>query len=98
MSSKDIKPKVRLGQTAESLRRRKILTAVALLAAAGGGYYYYQQSNPTKVEVPVAKVRRGEFVIAVKTRGDVRSTRSVTISVPQIPDPRQNHPQRRGDC
>ncbi|MBZ2176569.1 MAG: efflux RND transporter periplasmic adaptor subunit [Acidobacteriota bacterium] len=88
MSSKDIKPKVRLGQTAESLRRRKILTAVALLAAAGGGYYYYQQSNPTKVEVPVAKVRRGEFVIAVKTRGDVRSTRSVTISVPQIPDPR----------
>jgi multidrug efflux pump subunit AcrA (membrane-fusion protein) len=88
MSSKDIKPKVRLGQTKESLRRRNIITTVLVLAAAGGGYYYYVQSNPTKVEVPVAKVRQGEFVISVKARGDVRSSKSVTISVPQIPDPR----------
>ncbi len=103
MSSKDMKPKVRLGQTKESLRRRNIITTVLVLAAAGGGYYYYQQRNPTKVEVPVAKVRKGEFVISVKARGDVRSSKSVTITVPQIPDPRivrlaeTGKPVRKGD-
>jgi HlyD family secretion protein len=86
--SKDIKPKIRLGQSEASLRRRNIITGLLVVAAAGGGYYYYTQSAPTKVEVPVAKVRKSEFVISVKARGEVRSSRSVTISVPQIPDPR----------
>ena len=88
MSSKDIKPKIRLGQSEGSLRRRNILTGLFVAAVVGGGYYYYTEKGTTKVEVPVAKVRKGEFVIAVKVRGEVRSSRSVTLSVPQIPDPR----------
>jgi RND family efflux transporter MFP subunit len=87
--SKDLKPKQRLGQTAESRRRRMIIWTVLLLAGAGGGYaaYRYGQKEQT-VEVPVAKVRRGEFVIAVRTRGEIRSTRSELIAAPQVPDPR----------
>ncbi|MCX6603096.1 MAG: hypothetical protein NTV52_05840, partial [Acidobacteria bacterium] len=103
MSSKDIKPKIRLGQSEGSLRRRNIMTGLLLVACAGGGYYYYTQNGTTKVEVPVAKVRRGEFVIGVKARGEVRSSRSVTLSVPQIPDPRivrlaeTGKPVKKGD-
>ena len=103
MSSKDIKPKIRLGQSEGSLRRRNIMTGLLLAACAGGGYYYYTKNGTTKVEVPVAKVRRGEFVIGVKARGEVRSSRSVTLSVPQIPDPRivrlaeTGKPVKKGD-
>jgi len=86
--SKDIKPKLRLGQSASGNRRRGITILVTLLAIAGGGYAAYRYTGQTKVEVPVARVRRGEFVISVKTRGEVRSSRSVVLSAPQIPDPR----------
>ena len=40
------------------------------------------------VEVPVAKVRRGEFIISVKTRGEIRSVHSEILTAPQVPDPR----------
>ncbi len=74
-----------------------------LTALAGGGYAAYRYTGSTVVEVPVAKVRRGEFVIAVKTRGEIRSTRSVILTAPQVPDPRitklaeSGKPIRKGD-
>lgn len=86
--SKDIKPKVRLGQSAAGNRRRMILIAVLTVVAAGGGYAAYRYTGQVKVEVPVARVRKGEFVISVKTRGEIKSSRSVILSAPQIPDPR----------
>lgn len=86
--SKDIKPKVRLGQSASGNRRRVITSILVLGLLAGGGYAAYRYTGQTKVEVPVARVRQGEFVISVKTRGEVRSSRSVILSTPQIPDPR----------
>lgn len=101
--SKDLKPKIRLGQNAASRRRRYITWAVIGAALAVGGYAAYRKSEPTKVEVPVAKVRKGEFVISVKARGEVRSSRAVLISVPQIPDPRivrlaeSGKPVRKGE-
>lgn len=86
--SKDVKPKQRLGQV--SSPRKKIVTWLLLLVAAGGGYYGYTryQATTTKVEVPVQKVRRGEFVIAVKTRGEIKSVRSELLAAPQVPEVR----------
>jgi HlyD family secretion protein len=87
--SKDLKPKQRLGQTAGAGRRRAIIWTVVLLGSAGGGYAYYRYTAASApVEVPVAKVRKGEFVISVRTRGEIRSTRSEIITAPQVPDPR----------
>ncbi len=87
--SKDLKPKQRLGQTPGSRRRQAIIWTVVLLGAVGGAYAAYRYSNQdAPVEVAVAKVRRGQFVIAVKTRGEIRSTRSEIITAPQVPDPR----------
>jgi multidrug efflux pump subunit AcrA (membrane-fusion protein) len=87
--SKDLKPKQRLGQTAGS-RRKKFITYTILLLAAGGGAYaaYRYNAENTIVEVPVAKVRRGEFIISVKTRGEIRSVHSEILTAPQVPDPR----------
>jgi HlyD family secretion protein len=86
--SKDLKPKVRLGQSAAGNRRRLFVTATLLCLLAAGGYAAYRYTGQTKVEVPVAKVRKAEFVISVETRGEVRSSRSVIVSAPQIPDQR----------
>ena len=102
--SKDIKPKQRLGQTAGSRRRRAIIYTVLLLAAGGGAYAAYRyNAESTVVEVPVAKVRRGEFIISVKTRGEIRSVHSEILKAPQVPDPRivrlaeSGRPIKKGD-
>lgn len=86
--SKDLKPKVRLGQSAAGNRRRMITSTILFCMLAAGGYAAYRYTGQTKVEVPVAKVRKAEFIISVKTRGEVRSSRSVIVSAPQIPDQR----------
>jgi multidrug efflux pump subunit AcrA (membrane-fusion protein) len=40
------------------------------------------------VEVSVAKVRRGDFIIGVRNRGEIKSVRSVILTAPQVPEPR----------
>jgi multidrug resistance efflux pump len=54
----------------------------------GGGYAAYRYGGTTEVEVATARVRRGDFIIAVRSRGEVRSTRSAILTAPQVPDPR----------
>lgn len=84
--SKDIKPTQRLGQSPQARRNRLIGWAVFAIVAVVGGYYAYQYVLGNQpVEVPVAKVRRSEFVIAVKTRGEIKSVTSVILTAPQVP-------------
>jgi multidrug efflux pump subunit AcrA (membrane-fusion protein) len=85
-------------------RRKKLLVWGILLAAAGGGAYAaLRRSSTTVVEVPVAAVRRGEFVLSVRTRGEIRSVRSITLNAPQVPEPRivrlaeSGKPIKKGD-
>ncbi|HYZ85677.1 MAG TPA: efflux RND transporter periplasmic adaptor subunit [Bryobacteraceae bacterium] len=102
--SKDLKPKQRLGQT-KGAQRRKIITYVVLVAVLGGGGYAYHRYNQqdTVVEVPVAKVRKADFIIGVKTRGEIRSVHSQILTAPQVPDPRivriaeSGRPVKKGD-
>jgi RND family efflux transporter MFP subunit len=102
MASKDVKPKQRLGQKSD--KRKKILIWSALVAlCGGGGYAAYYYTGTTEVEVPVARVRRGDFIISVRNRGEVKSTRSVILMAPQVPSPRivklaeSGKPIRKGD-
>lgn len=86
--SKDLKPKQRLGQ-AGSKRGKYITWTVLAVLACGGGYAWWRyQSKEEPVEVPVAKVRRSDFIIAVKTRGEIRSVQSIMVSAPQVPEAR----------
>src|SRR5512141_179885 len=86
--SKDIKPKIKLGQSAGERRRRIAGMIVLGLVLAGGGYAAYRYNTNVPVEVQVARVRKGEFTITVKARGELRSTRSTVIAAPQVPNPR----------
>lgn len=87
--SKDVKPKQRLGHTTAS-RRKRILSWMIFMALLAGGAFaaFRYTAQVTVVEVPVAKVRRAEFVLSVRTRGEVRSIHSALITAPQVPDPR----------
>jgi RND family efflux transporter MFP subunit len=100
--SKDVKPKQRLGRV--NPRRQKIITwAVVLLMCGGGVFAAYRYTGTTEVEVAVARVRKGDFIISVRTRGDIKSTKSVLLTAPQVPDPRivklaeSGKPVRKGD-
>ncbi len=101
--SKDLKPKQRLGQGRSSKRKKLIAWSVVLLAGVGAVYAAYRYGGTTEVDVPVARVRRGDFVIGVRNRGEIRSTRSVTLTAPQVPDPRivklfeSGKPVKKGD-
>ena len=86
--SKEIKPKQRIGQVPQNRLRRFLSWAVFLALATGGGIYAYRYTGKTVVEIPTARVRKAEFVISVKTRGEIRSTRSVILAAPQVPDPK----------
>jgi hypothetical protein len=83
--SKDVKPKQRIGQKPGAGRRKLIMWALVVVLTGGGGYAYYRYANTaTVVEVPVARVRRGEFVISVRSRGEVRSARSIILTAPLV--------------
>ena len=102
MASKDVKPKHKIGHSRWSARK-KILVWALLLLCATGAVAAYRMTATTAVDVPVARVRRGDFVISVKTRGEIRSTRSVILTAPQVPDPRivklaeSGRPIKKGD-
>jgi multidrug resistance efflux pump len=83
MASKDIKPKQRLGQV--HYRRRKIINwTLALLFCGGAVYAGYRYTSTTTVDVPVARVRRGDFIISVRTRGELASSHSIVLAAPQV--------------
>ncbi|MCC6588410.1 MAG: efflux RND transporter periplasmic adaptor subunit [Bryobacterales bacterium] len=88
MASKDIKPKQRLGHAGQSKIKKAIIIGVLVALAGGGAYAAYRYTTKTVVEIPTARVRRAEFVISVKTRGEIRSTNSVILAAPQVPDPK----------
>ena len=92
----------RLGQR-KSWKARLAGWAVVAAVFGGGGYAAYRYTGTTEVDVPVAKVRRSDFVISVRNRGEIRSTRSVILAAPQVPDPRivrlaeSGKPVKKGD-
>jgi HlyD family secretion protein len=98
--SKDVKSS-RLGQS--NGRGRVVGWIVGLLVLAGGGYAAYHYNTNKPIEVPVASVRRGEFVVSVKSRGEIKSVRSTILSAPQVPNPRivtlaeSGKPVKRGE-
>ena len=79
MSSKDVKPKIRIGQK-RSLKSRMAGWTVVALACGGAGFAAYRLTESTEVDVAVAKVRRADFVISVRARGEIKSTRSMTLA------------------
>jgi RND family efflux transporter MFP subunit len=102
MASKDRRPSQRLGKS--NPRRMKIITwTVGLMLCGGGVFAAYRIAGTTEVEVPVVRVRKGDFVVSVRTRGDIKSAHSVVLKAPRVPGLRIVHladpgrPVRKGD-
>ena len=76
---------------------------VGMVACGGGVFAAWHYTGVTEVDVAVARVRRGDFIISVRTRGEIKSTRSVILTAPQVPDPRivklaeSGKPVKKGD-
>jgi multidrug efflux pump subunit AcrA (membrane-fusion protein) len=66
------------------------------VAGSGGLYAAYHYSLTTEVDVAVAPVRRADFVVSVRARGDIRSARSTVLSAPQAPGLRIVHLAAQG--
>src|SRR6266481_5044377 len=101
--SKDLKPKQKLGQHRLSTRKRIAIWSAVSLVCAGAVYAAFHYTGTTEVDVAVARVRRGDFIVSVKNRGEIRSVRSVLLTAPQVPDPRivklaeSGKPVKKGD-
>ena len=101
--SKDLKPKQRLGQTRLSKRKRILIWSLVAACGIAGAFAAFRYTGSTEVDVAVARVRRGDFVVSVKTRGEIRSVRSVLLTAPQVPDPQivklaeSGRPIKKGD-
>ena len=90
MPSKEIRPKQRLGGSHPHRVKIAVWTA-AMLLCGGGLYAAYRYTGTTEVEVAVARVRRADFVISVRARGDIKSARSTILKAPQVPGLRIVH-------
>ncbi len=103
MASKGVKPQQRLGRVPRSRKKRFLGWVVALGVCGGGVLAAYRYGGTTEVEVATARARRADFVIAVRSRGEIRSTRSLILTAPQVPEPRitrlaeTGKPLKKGD-
>src|SRR5579885_1864151 len=95
MPSKELRPKQRLGRS-NPQRFKMIVWTLTWLLCGSGIYAAYRYTGTTEVEVPVARVRRADFVISVRTRGDIRSARSTILKAPQVPNLRIVHLAENG--
>jgi RND family efflux transporter MFP subunit len=77
--------------------------AVVAALAGGGAWAAYHYTGRTVVEIATARVRKADFVISVRTRGEIRSNNSMVIMAPQVPNPKitqiaeSGKPVRKGD-
>jgi len=90
MPSKDQRPRQRLGKS-HPWRVKALFWVFGLGLCGGGVYAAYRYTGTTEVEVQVARVRRADFVISVRTRGDIKSARSTILKAPQVPGLRIVH-------
>lgn len=85
--SKDLKSG-RLGRGPGSRKKKLIGWGIFVVLCAAGAIAAYRYGGTTEVVVPTARVRRAEFVLSVRTRGEIRSTKSIVLTAPQVPSPR----------
>ena len=103
MASKDLKLKQRIGRPPWSARKKVAVWFLGLSAFSGAAWATWHYTGAVPVDVAVARVRKGDFVISIKARGEIRSTHSAMIVTPPVPDPRIVHlaesgkPVRKGD-
>ena len=62
-----------------------LVLLVATVGAASAGIYRYRQTAG-EVDLPVAPARKGEFLVIIRCRGDLKAGRSAQIYTPIVPN------------
>jgi HlyD family secretion protein len=62
-----------------------LVLTLGAIGGASAGVYRIRQSQ-TAVELPVAPVRKGDFSVIVRCRGEIKASRSVSIYAPTVPN------------
>ena len=62
-----------------------VLLAVCLSGAAAAGVYRMRRSS-TNGGLPAAPVRKGDFLVIVRSRGELKAARSIQIVAPIVPN------------
>ncbi len=76
----------RRGKLARRLRFWAIvLVAVASVGGAAAGVYKYRQAADA-LDLPVAPARKGEFLVIIRCRGDLKARKSAQIYTPIVPN------------
>jgi multidrug efflux pump subunit AcrA (membrane-fusion protein) len=71
----------------KTTRNRIIVCAVTGALLVGGGVAFRMRRVQAATELPTAAVRRGEFLVLVRARGELTARQSVQINAPRnIPD------------
>jgi HlyD family secretion protein len=63
---------------------KKLLMVGAVVVIVLGGYFGVSAVFTKSVDIPTAKVRRGELLIAQQVSGEVNAARAFTISAPRV--------------
>ncbi|MGH9718976.1 MAG: efflux RND transporter periplasmic adaptor subunit [Bryobacteraceae bacterium] len=66
-------------------RLLKLLVVLLVLAGIGFGVQRYRKVQAAAT-FPLAPARKGEFLVLVRTRGELKARRSVQIITPNVPD------------
>ncbi len=62
-----------------------LLAIILAIGAASAGVYRLRRAE-TVEDLPLAPARKGEFLVIIRTRGDVKAGRSVQIYAPRVPN------------
>ena len=62
----------------------RVLVIVFLIGAGWGGYAFFKQLPQRQQEVATTKVRQGDVIVRTYTRGELRATRSATLTAPNL--------------
>jgi HlyD family secretion protein len=64
---------------------KSLIWLVILSALAAGGAAVYRFRQAQDAAIPVAQARKGEFLVLIRTRGELKAGRSAQIYAPVIP-------------
>ncbi|HYM11276.1 MAG TPA: efflux RND transporter periplasmic adaptor subunit [Bryobacterales bacterium] len=62
----------------------KVIILLAVAAAAATGYYLVRSLPERHTEIPVVQVKRGDLLVRTYVRGELRATRSVLLTTPNL--------------
>lgn len=70
---------------AKRIRSGFITLAVLLLVGGGAAGVYHMRQVQVNVAFPVAPVHKGEFLVIIRSRGELRALRSIQVYAPIVP-------------